>query len=243
MKKLVLILVLFLVIGNVCALEKTKIFGRADPNTKLTLTVDYYAEGVEYKQLVTKQTDSFGLWEYTCNSDPGTIILSVAYRGAVKEYSIPVGTEYEINLITSSAAPPENNTAAAVTNTSEDNAVVNEDNTTQEKTAGVTGKSIFESIGAAKGITIFALIVGFFVLLLIANLASNSIMSAVRRRKYGSEQKSEDIKVIKLSDMRNDEKAREEEQKRKEIEVRKDSLMRGIDNLKQELDSLDKNVK
>ncbi len=190
---LVLVMVLFLSV-NVLALEKTRVHGNVSPGAGVTLKLTYYANGQVYTdQLVQKTADTWGNWEHKMSSDAGTIGLTVVAGGVEKSFEIPSGQDFEVKLTEEEPATPEVNESV---NDSVDVAVVaNEE--PEKKSSFLSGLSIFGE-GGSSTLGIVLILVGLFVVVLIANLVSHGIINLSGRR--GEVDVSRPVNVVKLSD-------------------------------------------
>lgn len=220
-------------------LEKTKIYGRADPEATMKLTLDYSAHAVLYTdQLITKNADSEGNWEYKISTDPGKITLQIAYKGEEKEFSISTGQDFQVNWNGETfkegtgeeltAGVEETNTTIEENTTTEVAGEAEETNTekTTSESSGITGKSIFGDIGEIKipgNWKIYLIIIAVFIAMIVANILSTLILGFFQRprenRKSGPSR--EEIKIVKLSERLAQIKNNEEEVQRALEEARR----------------------
>jgi len=249
MKKAVLFigLVLFslLLIASASALERTRIYGRADPNTNLLLVADYTAGGIHYEnQQFPRETDEYGLWEVIIRSDYGEIDVEVNYKGKREIYTVPTGQDFEINLLENKPKKVEekNESVEQESQESESNNTEVKEETEQEeeeKSSPITGKSIFESFGnfTSSNFSIFFIFIGLFVLIVLANLASEGILSLIGRAR---ERGGRPIRVTKLSEKLQEAERirREEERKKQELREKQERLKMRIEKLKEEMKKL-----
>lgn len=224
MKKIVLVLFFVLLMGSVLALEKTKIYGMADPGKSVRLDITYTANGVEYSQIITKQAGENNLWELKISTDTGFIDLEVTYNGETEEYRVPTGQDFlvDLELNGENEGVEENVTSSIADETNETNEVNNEVEEdideeiieNNEEVGGITGSVISDDLNLDFGNYGLFLAIGggLFLIIVLANLFSALILGGFRRLS-NKEKIPKDIpsfKVKKLSEMKSEREEKRE---------------------------------
>ncbi len=202
------ILIFFLLASGSYALVKTKIYGNIDPNTALTMVIAYSLDGQFHKgQEVKVNSNNQGYWDFNLNSDGGEVNLKVVYNGEERNFSCAAGGDCEIKMFGEIEASeiPNNETDSNPTYNSSLEAASNltSQSSGEENNTQLTGESISgdDSGYNFKDLNIFFIILGLFIMLVIANLTSDAIAGlfkgAREKRKYGHQ---DSIKMVKLSE-------------------------------------------
>ncbi|MBU1136730.1 MAG: hypothetical protein ABIG37_02095 [Nanoarchaeota archaeon] len=150
MKKSILIcfLITSLLITSVSALEKTKMYGKLEPSTKVNLILTYSASAKLYEnQVITKVTDEFGNWDYKIGTDAGKINLRVEYRDIAKDFEITTGKDFEVNLYEKEIADVINETGLVRTTLETNTEDIQEEETKEvvKKSVGLSGLAVFDN--------------------------------------------------------------------------------------------------
>jgi len=206
-----LILILLFLVGSLCVVGATRIYGNVEAQTDIKLTVGYTANGEKIDgQTVRLTSNNIGDWEYKINSDDGTIDLKVNYKEMEREFSVPTGQDFQVLLLddtTQSQANVNDSTtenATEETNTSSETSSEETNNSTEENSE-ISGKAVSETDDNSKNknilsgsLNIFLLAVGLFVMIFIANILSSLALDSFRKRVKRNRAEMP-IRVVKLS--------------------------------------------
>ena len=227
MKKRVMALVFLscLLIGLIVVNAETistRVYGNVDPLTDIRLTLSYTANSIPQNgQVITKQSNNIGDWDYKIGVDEGTAIdLKVNYKDIEKDFSVQAGQEFEIQMFEDSVNEAQNTTqvvnettstgtASAEATATETANKTEEKNETEKENKGITGKSIFDA-GENKILDIIFLALGLFVIVFLANIASSFFLNFLSKTRKEKSQGTP-IKIIKLSEKLEKVKQRVEE--------------------------------
>jgi len=236
---LVSVLFLLLLIINVYALEKSTIFGRVNPKTKISLLAEYINKGENVRIDYHRTTDEIGDWNFLIICDNGTEVnLEVNYKDIQDNYVINCGEDLKVDLLglySEEEVVEENTTIAEEPeleeNESNDELELEEN---QEDNSVVTGKATFSNWFSNRSFGTFEIVLiifGIFVLIIVANLVSYFLLHLFTREKTW---KNKEVRVVKLSHKLAEQKKKEEEEAKKEAEKE-----RKIQSLKEELEKLE----
>lgn len=227
-----LILMSFFIIGNLCAVGATRIYGNVEAGTEVKLTLTYTANGEKIEgQTISRASNNIGDWEYRINTDDGAIELKVNYKDIEKEFSVPTGQDFEVLLFddaTQTAAQTNVNTSDedtnTSTNTSEQSASSEETNNSSDEEddnnkSNISGNAVSESsenkISLGNKLTLLIIAIGLFVLVFIANILSSLVLESFKKRIKRNRAEMP-IRVVKLSE-KLDEAKRQLEKAQQEI--------------------------
>ncbi|MFA5173719.1 MAG: hypothetical protein WC438_00895 [Candidatus Pacearchaeota archaeon] len=180
-------LLLITLITTVSAAEKTRLFGREDANSTVSLILSYRLDGAAIdKQLVKKSTGEDGMWEYRMMTDEGSEVnIEADYKGAIKEYKIRSGTELNIDFGEENPIPASNEVEVSVeVNNSEETITDNESiNADQES---ITGFAVTDTESSFNIKTIYYVIGGGILLVIIILIIIFTATRKVKSKKGGT---------------------------------------------------------